>query len=159
MIVKGFRGMFTGVRWIVAFIYFVTTVVTSINAISRYFFKYVIFGSEEFCTYAVIIMAYLMFPIMEAEDRHLRIDIFENSVKNRTLKEIVRVIRGIVTMGVCGTIAFYGWRVTSIAYSYKSTSPTLNIPKSIVYGITMASFVFVVLGWICSLLFNKRRPL
>ena len=159
MMLKGFRGMFTVLRWIAACMFFVATVITSINAVTRYIFSYVIFGSEELCSYTVLIMAFLMFPIMESEDRHFKVEIFESGVKNRKLKEIVYAIRGLITMGICGTVAFYGWRVTAVAHRYQSTSPTLHMPKDIVFGITTASFVFAVLGWICILLFNKRRPL
>ncbi|MCL2010601.1 MAG: TRAP transporter small permease [Synergistaceae bacterium] len=159
MIVKGFRSVLRGMHWIAAFLYLTATAAAFVNVITRYFFRFVIFGSEEFCSFLVIIMAYLMFPIIEAEDRHLRIDIFENAVKNHTIKEIVRVFRGIVTAGVCGTIAFYGLRTASVARRFGAASTSLQIPMYILFGITTASFVFMVLGWICSLFFNKRRPL
>lgn len=159
MIVKGFRGMFTGLRGVAVCLYFFATILTCINAISRYVFNYVIFGSEELCTYTILIMSFLMFPIIEAEGRHLKIDIFDVVVKNEKIKEAVRVIQGLFSMGICGIIAYYGWRVTSVANMYKSASPTLKIPKDIVFGITTASFVIAILGWICVLFINKRRHL
>jgi TRAP-type C4-dicarboxylate transport system permease small subunit len=159
MIVKGFRRMFTGLHWVAAGMFFVATVLTTVNAITRYAFNYVIFGSEEICTYTVLILSFLMFPIMESEDRHLKVDIFTSSVSNQKLKDTVFIIRGLITMGICGLLTYYGWRVTSTAIKYESTSPTLHIPKDIVFGLTAAAFMLAVLGWLAIIFFNKRRAL
>lgn len=159
MIVKGFRGMFTGLRGVAICLYFFATILTCINAVSRYVFNYVIFGSEELCTYTILILSFLVFPIIEAEGLHLKIDVFNSLVKSEKVKEVVRVIQGFVTMGICGIIAYYGWQVTRVAHMYASASPTLKIPKDIVFGITTASFVIAILGWICVIFINRRRHL
>ncbi len=159
MFVTLFRKMFNSLHVISAAIFLFATALTAINAITRYCFHYVIFGSEELCTYSVLIMSFLMFPIMEAEDKHLSVDIFSTNVKNQTFKEIVFVIRGFITMGLFAILIYYGYKVTATAAKYASASPTLQMPKDIVFGITTASFVFAILGWICIIFFNKRRAL
>ena len=159
MIERSFRGMFTGIRWFVACLFFIATALTSFNAIARYVFKYVIFGSEELCTYIVLVIAFLMFPIMDAENRHLKIDIFANSSASQKLKDVIYIIRGVISIGICGTLAFYGWRAVDIATKYQSKSSTLRIPKNVMFGLAAVSFVIAVLSWIFILLFNKRRPL
>lgn len=159
MAIKGLEGLHKGLRVAVVIFYSIATVLTTINAISRYVFRYVIFGSEELCSYSILLVAFLMFPIIEAKNGHLRIDIFDTVSKNEKLKKIVYIIRGIFTMGICGTLVFYGWRVTMVAYRYKSASNVLKIPKDILFGVTTLCFVFAIIGWLCILIFNKRRPL
>ena len=159
MAVKGLEGLHKGIRVAVVIFYSIATVLTSINAISRYVFSYVIFGSEELCAYSILLVAFLMFPIIEAKNGHLRIDILDSMSKNEKFKRIVYVIRGIITMGICGTLVFYGWRVTMVANKYKSASQTLKLPKDILFGITTLCFVFAIIGWLVILIFNKRRPI
>ena len=159
MVLKGFRYLFTGLRWVAAVLFFAATVLTSTNAILRYVFNYTIFGSEELSSYIVLVMSFLMFPIMEAENKHLTIDMFVNSRANQKFKDVVFVLRGLVTMGLIGIVTYYGWRVTSTAIMYHSASPALHIPKSLLFGVTTVSFAFVIVAWIAIIVFNKRRPL
>ena len=159
MALKGLRGVFTGLHWASICLFALSTVLTTANTIARYVFNYVIFGSEEACTYSILLLAFLVFPVLEAKNNHLRIDIFDHTVKSSKVKETVYFIRGLFTMGVCGTMAYYGWRVTSVAYKYKSASNVLKIPKEILFGITTLCFVVTFLSWVCIILFNKRRPI
>ena len=157
MIIKVFRNFLNGLRWVAITLLSIATVLTCINAFGRYVFNYVIFGSEEFCTYSVIIMVFLLFPVMEAEGRNIKVDILENMASSKKLKNAAFIIRGLFTIGICGAVAYYGWRVTRTAYIYQSASPTLKIPKDVVFAITAGSFSLAVLIWICILLINKRR--
>lgn len=159
MITKGFRGVFTGMRWTAAFLLFVATAITSFNAITRYAFGFVIYGSEELCAYIVLIMAYMLFPVLEAENRHLKIDIFSSSNVNRKIKDVVYTIRGVISLAVYGILVYFGWQVIATARKFQSASPTLRIPKSAAFGLLEIFIAVAFLGWLCILLFNKRRPL
>ena len=159
MITNGFHKIFTGMRWIAAFMLFVATVITAFNTITRYLLGFVIYGSEELCAYIVLLMAYMLFPIMETENHHLKIDIFSSSSVNQKLKNAVYVVRGIITIFIFAVLCYYGWQVISTAAKFQSASPSLRIPKAYVFGLMETFFVITVLGWLCILFINKRRPL
>ena len=156
---KGFSYLFKGIQNVAMLMYVFATILTAVNAITRYAFHYVIYGSEELSSYVVLLMAFLMFPVLEASNKHLSVDIFATNCKNKKLVQIVYVIRGIISLGLFGIVSYYGLKVTATAVQYQSASPTLHIPKDIVFGITVASFIFAIIAWLAILLFNKRRPL
>ena len=159
MIAKGFEKMFTGLLYASALLYFFATVLTVANVFCRYIFKTVIFGSEELASYAVLVMSFIMFAIIEARGQHLSIDLLTNRIKNDKVKQVKTVIVGVVSCGIFGVLIYYGIKVIKTAIMYSSTSPTLHIPKSILFILIVLSFIFAVLGWICIIFFNKRRPL
>jgi TRAP-type C4-dicarboxylate transport system permease small subunit len=156
---KYIRRLFEWIQHISGFILFIATTLTAVNTILRYFFNFTIFGNEEFSTYSVLVLSFLMFSVLEVQDKHLTVDVFKTTVKNQKLKEVVFVFQGIFSMGIFGVLLYYGFKVTATAAKYSSGSPTLNIPKDILFGITMATFAFAIIGWVFILLFNKRRVL
>jgi len=157
MVLKGFNGVFFVLRRISMCLLTFAAILTCVNTVSRYFFSFVIFGSEELSSYLIILLTFLMYPVMEAGNNHLKMDLFDKMVKNERIKKVVLVIRGLVTMGICGIIAYYGWRVTSVAYRFQAASPALKIPTAIVFGIVTISLAIAILAWICVIVFNKRR--
>jgi len=137
----------------------VATILTCANTISRYFFSFVVFGSEELCSYLIILLTYLMYPIMESGNNHLKMDLFDKMVKSERIKKVALVIRGIFSIGICGIIAYYGWQVTLVANRYHSATPALKIPTAIVFATVTTSLAIAILAWICVLIVNKRRYL
>ena len=156
---KGIRGMFKGLFWISACFYFLATAFTAVNSVLRYGFNYSFYGSEEICTYLLVFVTFLIFPILEMQDGHLKIDVFAKSRSvNPKIKKIVHIIRTIFAIGACGAMAYYGWQVVGTATRFQSVTPMLRIPKNIAFAIPAVCFLIAGLGLVYNLLFNKGGP-
>jgi len=157
IVVNAFRKFFNALLYIATFLYMFATVVTAANVFGRYVLRHSIFGSEELSNYAVLTMSFFMFAIIESRGHHLSIELLTSKIKSEKFKTAHRVFKGVVNSCIFGILFYYGIKVTSTAIKYSSASPTLQIPKGIVYGITTASFLVAILAWICIIFFNKRR--
>jgi len=159
MIVKIYRGLLSGLHAIAAIALIVTTALTSFNAISRYIAGYVVFGSEELCSYLTLTMVFLVFPLIEAKGMNLSVDIIDSAVKSQRIKATVLVIRGVVISALLGVMAYYQYRVASVQYRFSAATPALKMPSYLFYAVLAICFLLGIISWVCIIFFNKRREL
>ena len=158
-ITKFFIRLFDWIENIAMVMYMFSTILVTVNVITRYIFKVTIFGNEELSSLVMLLMAFIAFPVVEARNQHLRVDVIDAVCKNDTFLKVVYIIRGIISLGVFGIISYYGIKVTNTAIKYSSGTQTLHIPKSIVFSVVVASFILAMVVWLVIFIFNKRRPL
>lgn len=91
-------------------------------------------------------MAFVMFPVIEASGSHLSVDIFENTMKNQSVKSAIIVFRGIVISGMCGVLAYYGCIVTIAAGQAELATYALSLRKDIFYAGTLGSNMQMIQG-------------
>ena len=159
MIVKTYRKLLSGLHALAAIALIVATALTSFNAITRYIFGYVVFGSEELCSYLTLTMVFLVFPLVEAKGMNLSVDLIDNAVKSQKIKTVILVFRGVIISALLAIMVYYQYRVAAVQLRFSAATPALKMPSALFYGIMTVCFLFGIVSWICIIFFNKRRVL
>jgi TRAP-type C4-dicarboxylate transport system permease small subunit len=133
------------------------TLLAAVNAICRYALNHSIVWAEELSTYICVLIVFVALAWMESEDRQLKIDIFNEKVKNEALKRAIFVLRGLVTLAIFALLIYSGFHTIVSTYNTHSVTYVLKIPRFILYIFVVFSYVFASIGWLGVLLLNKGR--
>ena len=127
-----FDTVMLAMAWIGAVLILFVVFIVSAGAISRFVFHVSITWTTELTEYALLYITFLLAPWVLKEDRHVRVDIVLNVVKNRSpraaaIMEIVGNVLGVVFFGL---LAYYGTLVTIDNFARGVRNPTiLTFPK------------------------------
>lgn len=142
-------GVFLGIS-----VFFAT-----INAFVRYGLGSSFPWAEEFCTYLVVILVFLVQPWLESTDEQLSIGILNSKLKNEKVRKAIFVFRGIITVIIFYFLVKFGIYVIEKAYISKTVTYVLQIPRYILYAITTCIFGLVIVEWLAVILFNKGEKI
>lgn len=132
-----------------------SALLATVNAICRKFFSLSLPWAEELCTYAVVVAFFLAIPYLELTDSHLSIEILENIIKSKRIKKILFILKGILVTALCVIIVRYGIAATMAAHTSNTLTYVLKWPRSLFFGITVASFILSIVSWLSIYLLNK----
>lgn len=122
------------------------------NCFMRYVVKAPLSWPEEYCTYIVVLMVFLMQCRLEFRDESLSIGVLWEKVKDRPVaRRILFSFKGIVTIGVSLILAFIGKDLALQQFMYKAVTPVMRIPFGIYYAAIAICFLLVVLVWLIHL--------
>ena len=142
-------GVFLGIS-----VFFAT-----INAFVRYGLGSSFPWAEEFCTYLVVILVFLVQPWLEAADEQLTIGILGSRLKNEALKKVIFIVRGIITVVIFYYLVQFGIYVAEKAYVNKTVTYVLQFPRYILYAITTGIFGLVIVEWLAVIFLNKGEKI
>jgi TRAP-type C4-dicarboxylate transport system permease small subunit len=120
------------------FIFIILTILLNVQVITRYAFGKAITWTEELSTILYVYLIYLGVSAAVLERKHLKIDFVQDLVPFKA-KRIMLIISNIIMIGFC--IYMISPLMQLIRNLGTSTSPILNIPKSLSYSIIPISMV------------------
>lgn len=133
----------------------VSAFLATINAICRKFLSISLPWAEELCTYMVVVAFFLAIPYLGLTDSQLSIGILDNLIKNKPAKKIMFILKGVLVIVLSAVLVYYGIAATSAAHASNTLTYVLKWPRSLFFGIAVASFILVIVAWISIYLLNK----
>lgn len=131
--------------WLSALILGSSVLIYAANSILRSF-KMAMPWPEEYCTYIVVVMVFLLQGKLEFDGDALTIDILEGAAKRSLFfRRLLHLIRLVVTAGVGIVLFRTGVSVASQNFSYGSVSPVMNISMGIYFSIINVCFVLLII--------------
>ncbi len=134
---------------------FISTLLAAVNAILRFTVGAGFPWSEELCSYLIVLSVFVLISYLEFTDKQLCIGVLNGFLKNESIKRVITIVRGLITMGFMGMLAYYGVLVTQKAFSRMTVTFVLQMPRFILYGIVTACFILAILSWIVIIFFEK----
>ena len=114
--------------------------IVSMQVITRKFFNFVFFWSEEVTLLLLAWFAFMGIAIGCRENLHLSMDVMESLASKRILKALDKVIE--ITTFIFGVyLMIYGWEFTSLMS--ESTLPATKLPNSVLYVVMPLTGVMI----------------
>lgn len=114
--------------------------IVSMQVITRKFFNFVFFWSEEVTLLLLAWFAFMGIAIGCRENLHLSMDVMESLASKSILKALDKVIE--ITTFIFGVyLIIYGWEFTSLMS--ESTLPATKLPNSVLYVVMPLTGVMI----------------
>lgn len=127
-----------------------------LNCMMRYLFKAPLAWPEEYCTYIVVLMVFLMQCRLEFRDESLSIAVIWEKVKHKPVpRRVMFTVKMILTIIMSALLMYCGYNLTKQQMMYRSVLPVTRIPFSIYYGAITVCFILVIIVGIIHL-FTKK---
>ena len=120
----------------------------SAGAISRFFFHTSMTWTTELTEYALLYTTFLLAPWVLKQDRHVRVDIVLNIVKNKSHRALatMEIIGNSLGFLIFGILGYYGMLVTVDNFVRNVTNPTiLEFPKAPLLLVIPLSFLCLII--------------
>lgn len=140
---------------IAAIFIFLSTVLAALNAILRFTVGAGFPWAEEACSYLIVMLVFVGVSYLEYTDNQLCIGVLNGVLKSDKIKNIITIIRGLITIGFMGMLVYYGVQVTQKAYLRDTVTFVLQMPRFILYGIVTLCFIIAILSWLVIIIFKK----
>ena len=124
----------------------ITTIIVIVQIICRYVLFYSLPWSEELCKYMFVWLVFLSFSLCVRNHMQIKIDILETSIKQKTLKGLLKLFYDVVSLGfVC--IYIY-CAIQLVSAGTLSVSPAMHLPMWYVYmvmpiGLALSGIEFI----------------
>ena len=139
-----------------AILLMVMTVLGSLNVILRYCFKNPIAWSDEVCCYSLALSAFFCLPCSIKNQSEIRVDALITILPSKLvgiLKRVCQIIM-LIFLGIC-TVG--GFSITQNAVNVSQKSSALQIPVSVLYGITTFCFILSIFRLVQSVITDFQR--
>lgn len=128
----------------------------AMNCFLRYAVKSPLAWPEEYCTYVIVLMVFLMQCRLEFYDESLSIAVVWEKVKDKPVpRRILFTFKGIVTILISVLMAHIGRNLTIQQFDYNAVTPVMRIPLGVYYAAIDICFLLIVVVWIVHI-FTKR---
>lgn len=128
----------------------------ALNCLLRYAFKAPLAWPEEYCTYVIVLMVFLMQCRLEFRDESLSISVIWEKVKEKPIaRRILYSFKGIVTIAMAALMTDIGFSLVEQQFTYGAVTPVMRIPFGIYYIAISISFALVAIVWVINL-FTKQ---
>lgn len=125
----------------------------TINCFMRYCLKAPMAWPEEYCTYFVVFMVYLLQCRLEFKGEELTIGLIDNQLKkSKALRRIIFYVQALITIGIYGYLYYVGMEVVKKQYQYATVTPIMKIPYGVYFNLINICLVIVIVFWIVNLL-------
>lgn len=114
------------------------------NTIFRYVFNAPIRWSEELCVITLIWMVYVSQPSLENSNNQLCMTAAYNAFPKK-LKDIINVLRSVVTVFVSYIIVKTGWQLVQRNFDLNINTQVFDWPYGIIYFVIPLSFAIVII--------------
>lgn len=131
-----------------------STILATINAILRKGFSQGFPWAEELSTYLIVMMVFLGLSHLELNDNNLCIGIIDNFIKEK-VRNIIRIIRGILTIFLMTIMLQYGLVVLKNMYISKMITYALCVPKLYFFISMIIAFFMIIIVWLALVICKK----
>lgn len=135
-------------------------VIYAINCFLRYGFKAPMPWPEEYCTYFVVFMVYLLQCRLEFKDEELVIGVIDGQLKKSKVLRIVTFwIRTLVTIGIYGYLFTIGQTVIQQQVRFGALTPVMKIPLGIYFNLINICLLLVIVFSVINLITKDYNEL
>lgn len=113
----------------------------SVQVISRYVFNTGFSWTEESARYMMVWLVFGGAALCTKRDIHVAVDAIEEMVPK--FRFVLKLIQRIAMILYCALVFKFG--LESLANAAKQTSPNMQVPMNIIYGIFPVAMVFILL--------------
>jgi TRAP-type C4-dicarboxylate transport system permease small subunit len=145
------------IGWLSAVFLGTSAIVYAYNSVLRYVFKSAMPWPEEYCTYIVVLMLFLLQCRLEFYDEELAIGVLDNLTERYpVLKRVLFYFRCALTLVLFGILLNVCIAVTKTNFSYGVLSPVLRIPMGLYFLMTAVTFGLVMLFTLLNMISTRK---
>lgn len=115
-----------------------------IQLISRAFFNYSLFWTDESARICLIMLAYIGSSVTSVSGNHVNVTILGDSVKPRTAKKIIFIVQQLIAMAFLVLLFIFSFPAIEIAS--KSVTTNTQISYAVIYSIIPVTCVISFFG-------------
>lgn len=123
------------------------TVFAFVQVLFRFVFNLPLDWSEELIRYILIVLIYLSAAITVREDKMIKVELIDFIIKGKKRK-VLELVINVFSMAFMIFLSYQTTFLVRNAISVNQTSPSLQIPLSIMYGIEGVMFVLMALMFV-----------
>lgn len=116
------------IEWIGMICIFMLTLITFVGVITRYVFHCNMGGLEETPVYFMITAAWLGGSIVSRQDRHVKVDLVQEYIKNQRVKDVVKAIVFLLTAIGYGLFTYLCFVYTRNSYLAGTRTAMIRMP-------------------------------
>lgn len=113
----------------------------SVQVISRYVFNTGFSWTEESARYMMVWLVFTGAALCTKRDIHVAVDAVEEMVPKISMA--LKLIQRIIIIVYCGLVFNFG--LASLANAAKQTSPNMQVPMNVIYGIFPVAMTFILI--------------
>ncbi|MFD1040473.1 TRAP transporter small permease [Virgibacillus byunsanensis] len=119
------------IKWIIAIMFILLTLVIFVQIISRYFFEFPLAWSEELALTLMVWITFLGSAVVLETHDHITIDFLVEKLSER-MKSLLRLINFVLLFALFSIFVFGGWIM--IETTKNSITPGMQISSAWLYG-------------------------
>jgi TRAP-type transport system small permease protein len=121
-------------------------IVVTFNVFMRFVMNNSVGWADELARFVFIWLSMIGAALAFAYEEHVGLSYFVERVKSDQKRKVLVIVKDVLVIVVLAFLTYYGFRA---AVSAQNTSPALNIPMSIVYGILpFNAFLMLAIGFV-----------
>ena len=131
---------------------FIAAIVSVINALMRATGLGGLIWSDEVSVLLMVFMVFFTQPLLEFSGSQLSIGFLDKFQKSKRVELVLETVRGVIIIIVIGYLAYYCWDTIERSMRFHMLTPVLRIPRYVLYGLMLVSFLLVIINWIIKII-------
>jgi len=145
------------VSWLAGIFLATSVFFYALNSLLRYFVKSAMPWPEEYCTYIIVLMIFLMQCGLEFREESLAIGVLDNVAKKYRVIEYIRFyFKTVLAIVVFVVLAHTGIGVVKQNLQFGVLSPVLRVPMGIYFALMVATFFLVILFTVLNMISTQK---